>query len=457
MSDLGSEDRPLRVAIIGSGPSGFYAADALLKAEHVTHVDMFERLPCPYGLVRLGVAPDHQKIKSVIKVYERIAAKPEFTYFGNVEFGTDLTLSDLNKYYDAAIFANGAQKDRNLGIPGEDLAGSWAATEFVAWYNGHPDYRDLEFDFSHETAVVIGQGNVAIDVCRILCKTVDELKSTDIAQHALDQLATSNIKNVYMVGRRGPVQAKFSQVEIREMGHLADCNTVIDPSVFDFDPVSQAEYDDPANKSAPKIVPIMKEVSETGNADATRTLFIEFCKSPSSILGSDRVESIVLEKNELSGEPFAVKARGTGETEEIEAGLVLRSVGYYGDPLPEIPFDEQRGVFPNENGRIISENGEIQGLYVVGWIKRGPSGIIGTNKPDSQATVLQLLDDLPQLNECECPDTSSLINELNDRGVRLVSYEDWKVIDAEEIRRGEAVGKPREKFTRVSEILDFLK
>lgn len=456
MSTLGTEARPLRVAIIGSGPSGFYAAEALLKAEQSSVIDMFERLPCPYGLVRLGVAPDHQKIKKVIKVYERIAEKPGFTYYGNVEFGTDLTLADVKRYYDAVIFANGAQRDRNLGIPGEELAGSVPATAFVAWYNGHPDYRDLEFDFSHETAVVIGQGNVAIDVCRILCKTVEELKGTDIAQHALDQLAESKIRNVYMIGRRGPVQAKFSQVEIREMGHLEDCNTVIDPAVFDFDPVSQVEYDDPDNKSAPKIVPIMKELSESTSENATRRLHIEFCKSPAAIQGTDHVESIVLEKNELSGEPFNVKARGTGETEQIDCGLVLRSVGYRGVALPDVPFDEQRGVFPNDNGRIITEDGQYDGLYVVGWIKRGPSGIIGTNKPDSRATVAQLLEDMPKLTPCECPETATLLNELNDRGVRLVSYEDWKLIDSEEQIRGEAVGKPREKYTRVSEMLSIL-
>ncbi|MFP6581079.1 MAG: FAD-dependent oxidoreductase [Candidatus Hydrogenedentota bacterium] len=456
MSTLGTEERPLRVAIIGSGPSGFYAADALLKAEEATVVDMFERLPCPYGLVRLGVAPDHQKIKNVIKVYDRIAVKPGFTYYGNVEFGKDMSLEDVKRHYDAVIFANGAQRDRNLGIPGEDLSGSVPATAFVAWYNGHPDYRDLEFDFSHETAVVIGQGNVAIDVCRILCKTVDELSTTDIAQHALDQLAESKIRNVHMIGRRGPVQAKFSQVEIKEMGHLEDCNTVIDPAVFDFDPVSQVEYDDPGNKSAPKIVPIMKELSESSVDGASRNLHIEFCKSPVEIHGRDRVESIVLEKNALSGKPFNVKARGTGETEQVDCGLVLRSVGYRGVALPDVPFDEQRGVFPNENGRIITKNGQYDGLYVVGWIKRGPSGVIGTNKPDSGATVEQLLEDLPKLTPCESPETALLLNELNGRGVRLVSYDDWKLIDSEEMARGETVGKPREKYTRVSEMLGVL-
>ncbi len=456
MSELGSESRPLRVAIIGSGPSGFYAADALLKAEAAVQVDMFERLPNPYGLVRAGVAPDHAKIKNVIKIYERIAAKDGFGYYGNVEFGKDVNLEDLKRHYDATIFANGARSDRSLGIPGEDLAGSHPATAFVGWYNGHPDYRDLEFDFSVDTAMIIGQGNVAIDVCRILCKTVDELKTTDISQHALDALAQSKIKHVYMVGRRGPVQAKFTQVEVKEMGRLEDCDAIIDSSVFDFDPSSQAELEDPGNKSAPKIVPTLQAISETGTTGKSRALHIEFCKSPVELKGDGCVESIVLEKNELVGEPFRVQSKGTGQTEEIPCGLVLRSVGYRGEPLPDVPFDDKRGVFPNENGRIVDAAGASGGLYAVGWIKRGPSGVIGTNKPDSQLTVAQLLDDMPSLTPCEERDTDALIQKLGSDGVRVVSYEDWQAIDAAEIAAGEAIEKPREKFTRVAEMLDVL-
>ena len=456
MSELGSDSRPLRVSIIGSGPSGFYAAEALLKAEASVVVDMFERLPSPYGLVRAGVAPDHAKIKSVIKIYERIAVKPGFTYYGNVEFGKDIQLPELKRHYDAVIFANGSPSDRNLDIPGEDLTGSYPATAFVGWYNGHPDYRDLTFDFSCETAVVIGQGNVAIDVCRILCKTVDELKNTDIAEHALDQLAESKIKKVYMVGRRGPVQAKFTQVEIKEMGRLEDCDAIIDEAAFDFDPASRTELDDPSNKSAPKIVPTLLEISRKPLAGKSRALHIEFCKSPVEIKGTNRVESIVLEKNELIGEPFRVQSKGTGITEEIPCGLVLRSVGYRGAALPGVPFDEKRGVFPNENGRIICDSSDTRGLYVVGWIKRGPSGVIGTNKPDSQLTVQQLLTDIPDLALCEQPDSNLLQDALKARGVRVITFQDWEKIDAVEVTRGEAIGKPREKFTRISEMLDVL-
>ena len=451
-NELGSESRPLRVAIIGSGPSGFYAADALLKAEAHVEVDMFERLPSPFGLVRYGVAPDHPKIKNVTKIYHRIAEKEGFRFFGNVEIGRDLTIEGLRKFYDVSIFANGAPSDRNLNIPGEDLQGSWPATEFVAWYNGHPDYRDLKFDFSHETAVVIGQGNVAVDVCRILSKTVEELKHTDIAAHALEQLAQSQIKTVYMVGRRGPVQAKFTQLEIKELGQLEDCTAIINEEVFNFDPASQAEFDAPESKTAAKNIPIMKAIASAERAETSRTLNIEFCKSPLQIKGNERVESIVLEQNELTGEPFQVKAQGTGQTEEIPCGLVFRSVGYRGTAMPGIPFDESWGVYPNENGRIAGEDG----MYVVGWIKRGPSGVIGTNKPCSQATVAQLLEDMPNLTPCAVPDAAAILNELKERNIHLVDYSDWKKIDAAELAKGEITDKQREKFTRVSEMLNIL-
>lgn len=452
MSELGSEICPLRVAIIGSGPSGFYAAEALFKSDLTVTVDMFERLPCPFGLVRLGVAPDHQKIKNVTKVYDRIAKKPGFQYFGNVEYGRDLNMDDLQHFYDATIFANGAQSDRSLGIPGEDLPGSYPATEFVAWYNGHPDFADRTFDFSHDTAVVIGQGNVAVDVCRILCKTVDELKETDIAQYALDALAESKIRTVYMIGRRGPVQAKFTQIEIKELGHLEDCDAIIDPAVFDFDDASQAEYADPSNKAAAHIVPIMQDIAQSEPEGKSRRLNIEFCKSPIEIRGDGRVESIALEKNRLVGEPFSVKSEGTGEMMEIPCGLVLRSVGYRGVALPDVPFDDDRGVFPNDNGRIITGDA-LTGLYAVGWIKRGPSGVIGTNKPDSHETVEQLISDLGQLKAAGNRDTNLLLNELRDRGVRVISYKDWKKIDAEELAQGEQSGKAREKITRIDEML----
>lgn len=456
MSGLGTAGRPLRVAVVGSGPSGFYAVDALFKSSINAEVDLFERLPTPFGLVRLGVAPDHQKIKNCIRIFEKIAANEKFRFFGNVALGRDISLEEMRRHYDTIVLATGAETDRRLNIPGEDLPGSHTATSFVAWYNGHPDYRDRSFDLSHETAVVIGQGNVAIDVCRILAKTVDELKATDIAQHALDALAESRIKHVYMVGRRGPVQAKFTQMEIKEMGRLEDCDPVVDPDAVNFDPASQAEYDDPANKTAKRIVPILEEFASREAPTKRRRLHIEFLKSPVEIQGSGRVEGIVLERNELTGAPFQLRARGTGETEELACGLVLRSVGYRGVPLAGVPFDEDKGTFANVDGRIVEGTRAVPGLYVTGWIKRGPSGVIGTNKPDSYATIKALEADLDTLEPCAQPGPGGIRDYLNEKGIEAVSFSDWERIDAAERDRGALVGKPREKFTRIEDMLAVL-
>jgi ferredoxin--NADP+ reductase len=456
MSTLGSSDQPLRVAIIGSGPSGFYAAEALFKSDASVRVDMFDHLPSPYGLVRLGVAPDHPKIKTSIRVYEKIAAHEDYAFWGNVTVGQDVTLPELQRHYDAVLFASGAATDRRLDIPGEDLPGSYTATEFVAWYNGHPDYRDHEFGLSAKTAIVVGQGNVAMDVCRILAKTVDELKSTDIAQHALDALAESSVEDIYMIGRRGPVQAKFSQKEAKEMGKLEICEPIVTPSDLELDPLSQAEYDDSGNQNAQRVLPVLREFSERPSANAQRRLHFEFLKSPVEIIGNGKVESIRIEKNRLEGEPNRLKARGTGETIELSAGLIFRSVGYRGAPIPGVPFRDDWGVIPNDDGRVTEADKAVPGLYVAGWIKRGPTGVIGTNKPDAQATVAALLDDLASLKPCESRDSEPLQATLKERGVRVVSFADWKIVDAAEIERGKAVGKPREKFVRVDEVLALL-
>jgi ferredoxin--NADP+ reductase len=444
------------VAIVGSGPSGFYAAEALLKSELHTEVNMFDRLATPYGLVRLGVAPDHAKIKNVIKIYERIAAKDGYAFFGNVHVGRDISIEELHEYHDAIVLAYGAESDRRLNIPGEDLPGSHTATAFVAWYNGHPDFRDASFDLSQETAVVIGQGNVAADVCRILAKTVDELKTTDIAQHALDALAESKIKHIHMIGRRGPVQAKFTQLEVKELGKLDDCDPVVRPEDLAFDPASQAELDSPENKNAPKIVAVLREFAERTPLTKPRKLHLQFKKSPAEIAGNGRVERIMLETNELTGEPFRIKARGSGQIEELPCGLVFRSVGYRGEAMQGVPFDQSSGTVPNQEGRVLSGQTPLQGMYATGWIKRGPTGIIGTNKPDSQATVAALLEDIDTLSPCPKRDNSMLLDELGRRGLRVVSFNDWKSIDAAEISRGEEAGKSREKFTRLTDIFQML-
>jgi ferredoxin--NADP+ reductase len=445
------------VAIVGAGPSGFYAAESLLKSGLVVRVDMIERLPAPFGLVRHGVAPDHPKLKEAIAVYDRIARSPEFRFFGNITVGRDVTVEALRAAYHAVVFASGAETDRRLGVPGEDLLGSYTATEFVGWYNGHPDYRDRVFDLSQETAVIIGQGNVAADVCRILAKTVDELKHTDIAQHALDALAASRVRDIYVVGRRGPAQAKFTAKELRELGELEDAEVVLDPSELELNPESLAEFEDRKGAAAKKNVEILREFAARPRAGRGRRIHFWFLLSPTAILGEHRVTGVAFERNRLSGSPYEQSARGTGERFELPAGLVFRSIGYKGVAMTGVPFDAKQGVFPTRESRITDEQGAVlPGLYACGWIKRGPSGIIGTNKPCSVAAVGSLLADVAALDERPRPGAEGIPALLGGDGRRVVSYEDWIAIDQAEVSRGAMCGKPREKFTRVEEMLDIV-
>ena len=456
MSTLGTGERPLRVAIVGSGPSGFYAADALLKSECVCTVDVFDRLPTPFGLVRNGVAPDHPKIRNVTKVYDKIAANEHFTFFGNVKVGEDIGIGDLRRHYDAIILAYGAETDRRMGIPGEDLPGSHPATIFVGWYNGHPDYRDLDFDLSHEVAIVVGVGNVAMDVARILAKTVDELKNTDIAQHALEVLAESKVKEIHVVARRGPAQVKFTLPELKELGKLEGCEFIIEPASLELDPVSEQEK---SERNVGRLMQTMVAQSEKAPGSKSKRLYFRFLESPVELKGADKLESVVLEKNKLAGEvPFKLKARGTGERTEMPCGLLFRSIGYNGVAIPGVPFHESWGIIPSDGGRVTEEHEgpAVPGLYCVGWIKRGPSGVIGTNKPCSIETANKLLEDLPNLTPCETPDSGAVAKLIEDKGVRIVTLEDWRKIDAAELEKGAAAGKPRERFTRINEMLEVL-
>ena len=458
MSQLGTEAAPLRVAVIGAGPSGFYATEALLKSEIDARVDLIERLPSPYGLVRSGVAPDHPKLKQSIEVYKKVAALEGFRFFGNVTVGRDVTPQELREAYHAVIYTCGAETDRRLGIDGEDLAGSHTATEFVGWYNGHPDYRDREFDFSHETAAIIGQGNVAADVARILSKSVDELKHTDISQHALDALAESRIKTIAVIGRRGPAQAKFTTKELREFLELENCQAVIDPAELVLNEASQTEVaDKKEGVVAAKNMAVFEQMAEGAEHGKPRTCRIMFCRSPARIEGDGRIERLVLERNELSGEPFSQRASGTGETEVMECGLLFRSIGYRGVPIEGVPFHDSWGVFPNRDGRITDgpDGAVVPGIYTAGWIKRGPSGIIGTNRACAVQTVESLKDDLSNL-PVDRSGTDALVKVLQERGVRSIDFTEWQQIDAEEISRGEPKGKPREKFTRREEMLQVL-
>jgi len=452
---------PFRVAIIGSGPSAFYTAEALQKrADLDIRIDMFERLPTPFGLVRGGVAPDHQKIKSVTKVYDRIAQHPGFRFFGNVTFGQDITHDDLAGCYDAIVYAVGAQTDRRMNIPGEDLPGSHAATEFVGWYNAHPDYRDLEFDLSQERVAVIGNGNVAIDVVRMLARSPRELQDTDIADYALEALLHSNVKEIFLLGRRGPVQAKFTNPEIKELEEMDDANIRIYPSEIELDPMSQEYILSGTDRNAERNYQALKYIAQNPTTDKPKTITLRFLVSPVEIMGTDRVEGIKLVQNEICDEGDGeMSPCNTDDHEIIRVGMVFRSIGYHGVPLPGVPFDRARGVIPNHRGRVVDSAGTpIPSEYVVGWIKRGPTGIIGTNKPDAQETAARILEDIEQggLPQTDASGLESIPELLAERGIPFVTYADWQLLDQIEQERGALVGRPRLKFSRVEDMLAAL-
>ncbi len=462
MSAPGSPENPLRVAIVGSGPAGFYAAEHLLKQEaHAVEVDMFDRLPTPYGLVRAGVAPDHPKIKSVTRMYEKTAAREGFRFFGNVDVGRDVTVADLRERYHAVIYAYGSATDRSLGIPGEELPGSHAATEFVAWYNAHPDFADREFDLSCNRVVVIGNGNVAADVARMLALTRGELDETDTADHAIPPMADSGVEEIVVLGRRGPAQAAFTNPEVRELGEMLDADIVIEPEEVELDEVSrefvESEDCDPTNR---RNVEIFTDFAGREPEGKRRRIVLKFLRSPIEIRGSERVESVVVGRNRLErSEDGRLRAVDTGEREEIECGLVLRSIGYKGTGLDGLPFDDRSGTIPNDHGRAVDpDSGEqVPGQYVVGWIKRGPSGVIGTNKKDALDTVNALLEDVaegrvPEPGGDSSPEAIEAL--LEERAPDFVSFDAWRAIDRAEVARGEPQGRPRVKFATIEEMLE---
>ena len=469
MSKLGSADNRLKVAIVGAGPSGFYAADALINSELKVEVNLLEKLCAPYGLVRTGVAPDHPLIKKSIEKFALMAEPEEFNYFGNVSVGEDITIDDLKETHHAVIVTMGAETDRKLGIPGEDLKGSHTATEFVAWYNGHPEYREREFDLSHETAVIIGQGNVAADVARILSKTVDELKFTDISQHALDVLETSKVKNIYIVGRRGPAQGAMTSKELKEFGELWDCDTYVDPEEVILNKASEDELADRNGRAKRKIYELFCDYAQPKKPHKARQFpwtkpyvkprqcHIQFLRSPVELKGNKKLEKVIFEKNALSGDPFKQSARGTGELEELDAGLLFRSIGYRGVPLDGVPFHDAWGVIPNEKGRVTKDDIVVPQLYTAGWIKRGPSGIIGTNKACANETIAELMQDIEKLDDKKEKLGNKKIHEiLGAKKVRYINFIEWEVIDKHEVENGKPKGKPREKFTYTDEMLGLL-
>jgi ferredoxin/flavodoxin---NADP+ reductase len=441
------------IAIIGAGPSAFYAAAALIGQDDVdVRVDIFDRLTAPYGLVRYGVAPDHQRIKAVANLYEKTALDERVRFFGGVDFGTHITLDDLRPMYDMVVFATGAQSDRNLGIPGEDLPGSMSATEFVAWYNGHPDYKDLNPDLSHPGVAVVGVGNVAMDVARILARSYDELKTTDIADHALHALKESRVTDIYVLGRRGPAQAKFTNPEIREFGKIENATPVVKQDELALDPDSQKTVD--GDRLTRTNIEILREYADNPHEDRPRRVHFRFLVSPVEITGDGKVENLRIERNKLVCTPDGyLNAEGTGEFEELAVGMVLRSVGYFGVPLPGVPFDKRKGVIPNDYGRVLNPDTDnvIPGAYVVGWAKRGPTGVIGTNKKDAEETVDRLLEDARNLRRASEP-SQDVVNLLKERGCNFLTFEQWQKVNAAEVEAGKPQNRPRVKFITPEEM-----
>ena len=460
MSSDANERRPPRFAVIGSGPAGFYAVEALLKQREGCEVDLYDRLPTPFGLVRYGVAPDHPKIKSVTKVYEKIAARPGFRFIGNVEVGKDVSVAALSRHYDQILIASGAQTDRRLGIPGEDLVGSHPATSFVAWYNGHPDFADETFDLSAESAVVVGVGNVAMDVARMLCRTEAELRATDVADHALEALVASDIKRVTVIGRRGPAQAAFTNPEAAELGELEGAVASVRAIDMQLDPASQALAD--GDRTTERKLKILRELVDREPAADRKFLELRFLESPTELVddGSGHVGAVTLMRNRLVETPGrnVLKAEATGEETTLEASLVFRSVGYRGVPIPGVPFRDDWGTVPNDTGAVLDapDGEQVRGLYVAGWIKRGPSGVIGTNKADAVETVSKMLSDFDAGLDLSPPEpaAAAVDQTLAESGVQLVDFQAWKRIDRVELDRGEAQGRPRVKLVRRDELLD---
>lgn len=446
---------PFRVAVVGSGPAGFYAAGHLLAAELAVEVDLFERLPTPWGLVRLGVAPDHPKIKTVSKAFEKIAAKPGFRFLGNVEIGGDLTSAELAGLYDAVVYTVGAQTDRRLGIPGEELPGSIPATALVAWYNGHPDFADLDVDLSGERAVVIGAGNVAIDVARMLVLTEEELRVTDTADAAIEAIAGAGLREVVMLARRGPAQAAFTTPEVIELQELAGADAIVDPAELVLDAASAAAV--PGDTNAERNLAALATIAAMPVTGKPRRLQVRFCVSPVEILGNGKVEAIVIERNRLEAdEQGRIQAVPTGERETIPCSLVLRSVGYRGIAIDGVPFDERAGTIANREGRIVDADGaDVPGAYCAGWIKRGPSGVIGTNKKCATETVDGLLADVAEgrLAGGTAASAEHVSALLAERGVEVVTSEGWAAIDSVELARGAEQGRPRVKLARWDELL----
>jgi ferredoxin--NADP+ reductase len=447
-----SAEPVLRAAIVGAGPSGFYTSDQLLKVGFA--VDLYDALPTPFGLVRAGVAPDHPKIKSVTRMYAKTATHERFRFFGGVSLGRHVTREELRARYSVVVYAIGTATDNRLGIPGEDRPGSYPATEFVAWYNGHPEFADHQFDLNGGRAVVIGNGNVAIDVARMLVLDPAELAPTDTADHAIDAFGMAGVTEVVLLGRRGPAEAAFTNPELRELGELERADVIVDPAQLE-----GVELAPDADATRRRNVEILREYAQRTPSGRSHRLELRFLRSPTEILGEGSdgpVTGVRVAVNELvTGPDGRVRAVPTGAEEVIECGLVLRSIGYRGLPLAGIPFDETRGLIRNEGGRVHDEAGCCPGEYVVGWIKRGPSGVIGTNKKDAADTVARIVEDRDAgaLPTPATDDPAAIEAWLATRAPDHVTWAGWEAIDAHESSLGEPSGRPRVKLVRLEELL----
>ncbi|MES2170842.1 MAG: FAD-dependent oxidoreductase [Actinomycetota bacterium] len=443
----------LRLAIVGAGPAGIYAADILLKAERHfdVSIDLFEQLPAPYGLVRYGVAPDHPRIKGIINALRDVLDMGRIRLFGNVLYGRDVTLADLKKHYNAVIFSTGAIRDAALNIPGIELDGSYGAAEFVSWYDGHPDFP-REWPLTARSVAVIGNGNVALDVARILAKHADDLLPTEIPDNVYRVLKSSPVTDVHVFGRRGPAQVKFSPLELRELGELRDVDMILYDEDFDYDEASKAAIT--ANKQVFVIDKVLQQWRQRSVGEASRRLHLHFYASPVEVLGSGTVEGFRYERTVPDAEGGV---KGTGEFRELPIQAIYRAVGYFGSPLDEIPFDEHRGVIPNREGQVLDDSGQqLHGVYATGWIKRGPVGLIGHTKSDAMETIKNLMNDEASWWTPAQPDEQSVLDLLESRGITYTTLDGWHSLDEHEIALGEPAGRarikvvPRDEMVKVS-------
>jgi ferredoxin--NADP+ reductase len=440
----------LRLAIVGAGPAGIYAADILLKAEKQfdVSIDLFEQLPAPYGLVRYGVAPDHPRIKGIVTALREVLDSGQIRLFGNVTFGRDITLDDLKRHYNAVIFSTGSIRDADLDIPGIDLPGSFGAADFVSWYDGHPDVP-REWPLTAESVAVIGNGNVALDVARILAKHADDLLPTEIPDNVYAGLAASRVTDVHVFGRRGPAQVKFTPLELRELGELRDVDMIVYDEDFDYDDASRAAI--ATNKQVMVIDRVFTQWRARETGTASRRLHLHFFANPVQIIGVDAVEAFEYERTRPDGEGGVV---GTGEIRHVPVQAVYRAVGYFGSPLDGVPFDERRGVIPNREGQVLDDDDEpVNGVYATGWIKRGPVGLIGHTKSDAMETIKHVVNDQANWWSPGEPDEASVITLLESRGIEYTNLDGWHNLDAFEQSLGEPRGRARIKLVDRDEMV----